>query len=118
MSHVLIVDDDPLMCDMCTLSLTRNGYSTRIAHTNEEAITAIQSQQPDCILLDIHLGKTLGISILNAYPHLAKKTVVLTNDDNPETVATFVSAGISDYVVKSGIVFDTLIALVQKKIAL
>jgi CheY-like chemotaxis protein len=63
-SKVLVVDDDPairrLVCDV----LQAYGYSTVEAADGFSAIRLVQSEQPDCVVLDVMMPGLDGHAVL------------------------------------------------------
>jgi DNA-binding NarL/FixJ family response regulator len=61
--RVLVVDDDPVICDLVASTLTEQGYLTRRASDAREALYLIQRETPDVILLDVHLPDISGYQL-------------------------------------------------------
>ncbi len=61
---ILIVDDDNNIAELISLYLTKECFDTYIAADGEEALKAIQSYQPNLILLDIMLPGIDGYEVL------------------------------------------------------
>jgi CheY-like chemotaxis protein len=63
-SKVLVVDDDPsvrrLVCDV----LQAYGYSTVDASDGFSALRMVQSEQPDCVVLDVMMPGLDGHAVL------------------------------------------------------
>ena len=63
-SKVLVVDDDPsvrrLVCDV----LQAYGYSTVDAADGFSALRMVQSEQPDCVVLDVMMPGLDGHAVL------------------------------------------------------
>jgi two-component system, chemotaxis family, chemotaxis protein CheY len=51
--NVLIVEDEPYLCDLISDVLESDGHSTRKAGNGLEALRFLQEQTPDLILLDL-----------------------------------------------------------------
>ncbi len=62
--RVLIVDDEPLVCDLLGDFLTRRGHEVSTAGDGNEALRALQSQDSDLLLLDLYLPKLDGLGVL------------------------------------------------------
>lgn len=64
-SKVLVVDDDPsvrrLVCDV----LQAYGYSTVDAADGFSALRLVQSERPDCVVLDVMMPGLDGHAVLN-----------------------------------------------------
>lgn len=61
---ILIVDDDNNIAELISLYLMKECFDTQIANDGEEALQAIQSYQPNLILLDIMLPGIDGYEVL------------------------------------------------------
>jgi DNA-binding NarL/FixJ family response regulator len=60
---VLIVDDDPIICDLVAGMLTEQGYLARRASDAREALYLVQREIPDVILLDVRLPDISGYQL-------------------------------------------------------
>lgn len=60
MSTVLVVDDSMTEMQVITGCLQRGGLSVQTATSSEEALTKINSQKPDVIVLDVVLPGRSG----------------------------------------------------------
>ena len=66
MANVLIVDDERELCDLVSTLLVERGHSTQCVHSGEAAIKAADGQQPDLVLLDLHLNNGIdGLETLH-----------------------------------------------------
>jgi excisionase family DNA binding protein len=63
---VLVVDDDPHLCEFIRLNLERDGYSVREATSAEEGLRALEERPPDLILLDVMMPRVDGWEMLRA----------------------------------------------------
>lgn len=60
---VLVVDDDPFILMSLEFLMKKTGYNVFIARNGEEAMSALQSQQVDLVLLDIMMPDVDGYTI-------------------------------------------------------
>ena len=60
---VLIVDDEPIACDMMAGFLVPDGYDLVIAHTGPEALARIEKHPPDVVLLDVMMPEMDGFDV-------------------------------------------------------
>jgi CheY-like chemotaxis protein len=96
--HILIVDDDPDICDLLAAVLVDAGYSVSRAGDGAEALEALGSTRTDAVLLDFHMPGMNGHEFLArraADPKLAKIPVIIMSasaQQSPATVGTFVLA--------------------------
>jgi signal transduction histidine kinase len=59
---ILVVDDDRILVEILTESLSMAGYEVSAAYDGQEAIAAAQRVQPDLILLDVMMPELDGYS--------------------------------------------------------
>lgn len=55
MTHIVLVEDNEMNRDMLTRRLARRGYTVVCAHDGLEAITVVQREQPEIVLMDMGL---------------------------------------------------------------
>jgi two-component system alkaline phosphatase synthesis response regulator PhoP len=104
MSHILAVDDEPLVLQTIHLILEDVGYSVSMAASGREALDLVTSQRPDLIILDIIMPEIDGIEVcrrIRADPFTSKLPVMfLTAKGRPADVARGLDAGGDDYLIK------------------
>ena len=62
--HILIVDDDALMRRSLAFNLEQAGYHTSTAESAESALSKVQLEKPDLVLLDIGLPGMDGLDAM------------------------------------------------------
>src|SRR3989475_9763027 len=62
--RVLVVDDDPALCEVFGEFLHEIGHQPVIAYTAESALDTIRSERPDAVLLDVCLPGMSGLDFL------------------------------------------------------
>ena len=101
MTRVLVVDDEPPIVRAVATNLRVRGYQVLTAASGEAALTAVETHQPDCIVLDLGLP---GIDGLEALRRLRTWTqvpvVVLTAIEGERDKVTALDLGADDYVTK------------------
>jgi CheY-like chemotaxis protein len=65
--NIVIIEDDPIDRKLVCAVLTSSGHSVRTHMTAEQAITAIQSDKPDLVLVDLHLPGMDGLSFIRQF---------------------------------------------------
>jgi PAS domain S-box-containing protein len=98
---VLVVDDDPVVQQLLKVELEREGMRVLIAADGIEAMTMARHYRPSAIVLDIHLPKLDGWTVLadlKADPALASIPVVIVSIE--EQRARGISLGAVEYLVK------------------
>ena len=103
MGRVLLVDDDPVMIlDQVTHALGPQGLRIDVARTAEEGLRQVADQQPDVILLDVHLPDLSG---LEAYQRLRRidariPVIFITWAAAADTAIEAMKEGAYDYLFK------------------
>ena len=64
MARILVVDDEADIRELLVGFLTGEGYEVEVAWSGREALTKIQVQSPDLVLLDVKLEKESGVELL------------------------------------------------------
>lgn len=102
---VLIVDDDPLVCQSLQLLLGKEKDLTvvHIAANGQEAIECCQKEQPDVILMDIQMPLMDGIEstrkIKKQWPSI--QIMMLTTFRDEKNIRRALKAGAEGYLLKS-----------------
>ncbi len=60
---VLVIDDDPMACDIIEGFLYQDGYEMAFAHSGREALEIIDAVQPDIVLLDVLMPEMDGFEV-------------------------------------------------------
>jgi two-component system OmpR family response regulator len=61
---VLVVDDEESITDLVATTLRYEGFDVAIASAGREAISLVQSYQPDIVILDVMLGDIDGFDVI------------------------------------------------------
>jgi DNA-binding response OmpR family regulator len=117
--RILVVDDDPEYLDLLGVRLRKRGYDVSCAGSGEDAISLLDVQPVDCILLDRSMAGLGGVEtcrVVKAKPTLRDiPLIIITATEQREAVIEGLAAGADDFVSKaSG--FDVLSARVQAQI--
>jgi DNA-binding NtrC family response regulator len=62
--HVLIIDDDLAVLGSLSADLRARGFRVNIARNGAAALSAVDQDPPDVILLDLRLGNEYGLDVL------------------------------------------------------
>ena len=83
MQNILIVEDEPHVIRVMKLALEENGYTVRVAHNGEQALSKISESLPDLLITDINMprmsGETLCGKIEEDIPNRKFPILVLTS---------------------------------------
>ncbi|MDR0725524.1 MAG: response regulator transcription factor [Prevotellaceae bacterium] len=98
---ILVVDDEPVICEVLEFNLANEGYAIICAHSAEEALRKLTS---DCslILLDVMMGGISGYKLAEALRHNKNPVpiIFLTAKDTENDMLTGFSVGGDDYISK------------------
>jgi CheY-like chemotaxis protein len=85
--HVLVVDDDGALRHAIAALLDQAGYRTAQARDGREALSKLQQEAVDLLLLDIGLPGMSGLDVLAQIRSRAAPppVIMMTADDTPET---------------------------------
>lgn len=102
---LLIVDDDPLVCQSLQLLLGKEDdfETVSTAGNGREAIATCQRERPDVILLDIRMPAMDGIECLKAIKRQwpAIRIMMLTTFRDEHNIRMALKAGAEGYLLKS-----------------
>jgi len=100
--NVLIVDDEPMIRQMCAEVAEQSGLKATAVATAEEALNVLESSAIDILLTDLKLPESSGLELLsrahNLYPQIA--VVVLTQYGTIDSAVEATRMGAVDYVTK------------------
>ena len=99
--NILVVEDDPNICDLIHMYLVKEGFDVRIAGDGGKAIEEFQKQVPDLILLGIMLPVMDGWSVCAKIRETSKVPIImLTAKGEVFDRIQGLEMGADDYVVK------------------
>ena len=64
--RLLIVDDDPMTCQLLALQLDMEGYHCTAVSDPERVLEIIPTESPGLMLVDCHLGRHSGLDLLRS----------------------------------------------------
>jgi DNA-binding response OmpR family regulator len=83
-ARVLVVDDEPSICQALTLALRRAGYDALATLSGESAHGILSTEHVDVLLLDLRMPDLRGDVIFHLaaslQPHLRTQTIFCTGD--------------------------------------
>ncbi|MBS1723541.1 MAG: response regulator transcription factor [Armatimonadetes bacterium] len=98
---VLIVDDEPTLCETVETKLRREGYTTFTADSAEDGMRLFKMVKPDLVLLDVMLPNRSGFDLCRAIRKNSHTPVIfLTARASEEDRVAGLDLGADDYVVK------------------
>ena len=76
-TKLLIVDDDPNICDMLKLYFENEGYKIKTANDGIEGLATFKIYNPDLVLLDIMMPKKDGWQVCREIREISPKPVIM-----------------------------------------
>jgi len=116
---ILVVDDDPTLCQLFDRMLSSSQYTVWTAQTGGEALEQVRQHkgQVDVALVDLNLGDENGLDVLKALRDSEESIigVVITGDATFDNAVDALHMGAYDFIQKP-VVWRTLIAVVDRAI--
>ena len=101
MTRVLVVDDEPPIVRAVAANLRVRGFEVVTAASGETALAAVETHQPDCVVLDLGLPGVDGLEVLRRLRTWTQvPVVVLTAIDSERDKVAALDLGADDYVTK------------------
>ena len=100
-SKILLVDDEPKVCELIRAYLVKDGYDVIIAADGKTAIEQAQRHKPDLILLDLNLPELDGLEVCRTIRRQSNVPIImLTARDEETDKIVGLELGADDYVTK------------------
>ncbi|NLJ30914.1 MAG: response regulator transcription factor [Clostridiales bacterium] len=101
MAKILIIEDDKAINDLMKMNLQLVGYECRQAFDGIEAMSALEKERPDLVLLDVMLPYLDGFSLMeqNAFEENVPVIFVTAKDSTADKVKGL-KLGADDYISK------------------
>ncbi|MEW6008763.1 MAG: response regulator [Candidatus Omnitrophota bacterium] len=99
---ILLVDDEPGVCEVDSYYLAKRGYNIITANTAKEAISKVVKDRPQLVLLDILMPEMDGLRCLEEIKKINKDlpVIMVTCVDEIETAKKALEIGAVDYITK------------------
>ena len=112
---ILVVDDDPDVCDAVSSYLSEDEYRIVTASRWTEAIATLQEDRPDAVLLDLHLPTVQGEALLEFIRETDRNLpiVILSAEAKPGEMTRLGELGASGFIRKPFETDDLLVVLEQ-----
>ena len=102
LAAILVVDDEPELCQALGRLLGRNGYRTLTAGNGEEALEILRQEPVPLVLTDLMMPRLNGVDLLKAVKIIAPATevVIVTGHGTIETAVEAMKMGAYDFIEK------------------
>jgi DNA-binding response OmpR family regulator len=99
--RVLIIDDEPVICDLISEDLSELGYLCEVALDGNCALQKMAKEEFDITLLDVILPEISGIELLKEITsRYSSAVIMITAIDDVNTAVESMKLGALDYIVK------------------
>jgi CheY-like chemotaxis protein len=102
LGKVLIVDDEPEVGQVLREFLSSRGYETTIARNGPDALSALERDPHDLVLLDVAMPGMDGLEVLSRIADLypAVPVIMVTANADISVTSKLLAMGAVDYVPK------------------
>jgi len=102
MLDVLVVDDEPKICQLLEQILTARDCAVRVAQDGLEGLAQFKQQPADVVITDIRMPKLSGVELLRELKHLDPllNVVVITAYPSVEGAVEAMKYGACDFITK------------------
>ena len=98
---IMIVDDDPNICELISLYLNKEGYETKEVYSGKKALDDFGAFAPHLVLLDLMLPEMDGYQVCGAMRKIsAVPIIMLTAKGEVFDKVLGLDLGADDYIVK------------------
>jgi DNA-binding response OmpR family regulator len=104
MAHIIIADDDELVCEIARGALTGSGHVVGVVSNGVDAVNAVRAKRPDLLILDCNMPEKTGITALRelrnmpAFSEMPVLMLTARRSDQDQELARY--AGATDYLKK------------------
>ena len=100
--RILVVDDDPAICELLTAKLRFSGFAAQSCTNGEDALKVLSKEKFDAIISDLNMPGISGLELLGAarriVPHAA--FLIATGVSDVSVGVTAMKQGAADYLLK------------------
>ncbi|MFQ5588832.1 MAG: sigma-54-dependent transcriptional regulator [Nitrospiria bacterium] len=99
---VLVVDDDPEMCELLVELLTEESYNTESVQSGEAAIQILEEKTVDLVISDLKMHGLSGLDLLKRARSIRpdQAVIIITAFGTVETAIEAMKRGAVDYIIK------------------
>jgi DNA-binding response OmpR family regulator len=98
---VLVVDDEPMVCEVLSRYLIRDGFDVETAQDGAQALATFAARRPKLVLLDLMLPRVDGLEVFKRIRESATTPVIMLTARGEEADRIVgLEMGADDYVTK------------------
>ncbi len=100
-TRVLIVEDDPNIVDLMRSNLAVRGFDTLVSFDGSKALSLLETEQPDMVLLDLSLPEADGFELCRQIREQSNVAIIVVSARGGERdKVTALNMGADDYMTK------------------
>jgi PAS domain S-box-containing protein len=102
MEKLLLIDDEPDIVRVLSMSLRADGYDVLTAHSGAEGLAVFEKEKPEIIITDIKMPGMDGIEVLEKIKALEPnaEVIIITGHGDIDNAIEALKFGASDYINK------------------
>lgn len=100
--RLLIVDDEPEICEFLQSFFQDRNYEVETAYSGEDALLRAEKKRPHIVLLDISMPGIGGMKALKEFKtkHVGVKVIMVTAVETREKIEEAIRLGADNYITK------------------
>lgn len=115
---VFVIEDDLFLIKAYQVKFEKEGWNVLVATNGTEALSFLEKNPPDVILLDLMLPAISGFDILEVIKKTNKwkdvPVLVITNLGQPQDIERTKTLGAKEYIVKTSVKINDIVNLIKK----
>ena len=116
--RILLAEDDRFLSKALSHKLLRHGFEVLLANNGEEALSKIQSQKFDLVLLDEVMPHLNGFEVLSEIKKDERfqklPVVIMSNFGRTSEMVKGQELGMTGYIVKSDLSLDMMVQKIEE----
>jgi two-component system NtrC family response regulator len=115
MPSVLIIDDDPFICDMLSDVIREKGHCVTCSHTLKDGLREVSSGRHDLVLLDVGLPDGNGLDAIEQLRNVepAPQIIIITGAGDQNGAELAIRSGVWDYIQKPGSIHEITLPIIR-----
>lgn len=100
--NVSVVDDEQPILKALSRLLRADGFEVQVFTSGLAFLSSLQTQRPDCVLLDLHMPELSGLEVQARLhqEHVDVPVIAITGRDDPGLCERVLNAGAAAYLTK------------------
>jgi DNA-binding response OmpR family regulator len=115
---IMIVDDDPMICDIYQKKFSEQGFGVFVANSGEQALEIAKKEKIDLVLLDLLIPRMDGFEVIKRLRSgdYGKdiKIIVSSNLSEKSNLDRAFELGANDFIIKAQFTPSELVEKIKK----